>query len=200
VSPSGKEDRFWQGSAREYGGSTVLQVGGPPPVRPTAPPAPTQNISSPISPFSSLGRRPCVSWLVEASGRRSTARAQQDPTPLAGVGESDRSASPRRSRARAPSPTQRRRVNKSRVAVGEGWGEGDNAACLRTNQSGLSLRWTSNHKPSFTGSTHDLRIKCPERASDMSRGSSEANNPGTPPPRTPAPRTGCQNACLAPTT
>ena len=45
---------------------------------------------------------------------------------------------------------------------------------------------------------HDIRKSCPEGASDMSRGSSEANTPGTPPPRTPAPRTGCQNAGLAP--
>jgi hypothetical protein len=37
-----------------------------------------------------VGERPSVSWLVEAPVVNSTRRAQEDPTLLAGVGESDR--------------------------------------------------------------------------------------------------------------
>jgi hypothetical protein len=41
---------------------------------------------------------------------------------------------------------------------------------------------------------------CPERASEISRGSSEATPPDHPRIHAPAPRTGCQKAYLAPTT
>ena len=44
----------------------------------------------PVVPPRLPGERPSVSWLVETSKRRSTPpRAQQDPTDLASVGESD---------------------------------------------------------------------------------------------------------------
>jgi len=64
------------------GDGAVLQV------RPTAPPPPP-NLSSLLSLVSSLGRRPCVSWLVETSDRDSTPLAKADPTDLASIGESD---------------------------------------------------------------------------------------------------------------
>jgi hypothetical protein len=48
-----------------------------------------QKLSSLLSLFSFLGRRPCVSWLVETPGVDSTPPAPPDPTDLASVGESD---------------------------------------------------------------------------------------------------------------
>jgi hypothetical protein len=55
---------LWSGRGRRPHGKTaegaVIQVRPRQLVAPTSPPAPAQNLSSPLSPFSSLGRRPGV--------------------------------------------------------------------------------------------------------------------------------------------
>jgi hypothetical protein len=129
-------------------------------------------------------------------------------------------------RARAPSPTQRRLVNRSRVAVGEGGGAGENAASVGTNllvcpsagppatkhrppgpPTSVAGAWTSvsarcaliREQPSFgpptTSANHALK-----GLQKLAGGRAKRTPPEHSPPHAPAPRRGCQNAGLAPTT
>ncbi len=61
-------------------------------------------------------------------------------------------------------------------------------------------RCVSIRDTTFFGARTPSAGTFPEGEPEMSRGSSEANTPGWPPPHAPAPRTGCQNTGLAPTT
>ena len=105
-------------------------------------PSAPRRISFPLSPFSFLGRRP------------------PDPTPLAGVGESDLwlVAAPPRA---CPPPAKRHSVNCTRVAAGGGWGEGERAAPV--GRTGRFVRPLRVHPQPRVAAPAATRGSCPPK-------------------------------------